>query len=144
MWGWKYSAAPCPIKLWNKQGTLPFLKKCKNVILKNDPGLPPPVFFRIFFYSALTPLCDYFFFFFFNFISFLSSGLWLWRHPLSTERVGEHHHCAAAPCAGKRGPCQVRLMQRSLPHRNSFIAHPDFDKYSCCKNEIYSCDRLAA
>lgn len=74
MWGWKYSAAPCPIKLWNKQGILPFLKKCKNVILKNDPGLPPPVFPRccFFFNSALTPLCDYFFLFLFFLLYFFS------------------------------------------------------------------------
>lgn len=68
--------------------------------------------------------------------SLLSPGVWLWRHPLSAEWVGEHHHCAAAPCAGERGSSQVQLIHCSLLRQLSFTALPHCDIYSCSQKEL--------
>lgn len=87
--------------------------------------------FQLSFDTALTPPV-----WLSHFISSLSSGLWLWRHPLSAEWVGEHHHCAAATCAGKRGSCQVQLIHCSLLRQHSFGAHPHCDIYSRSQKEL--------
>lgn len=82
------------------------------------------------FASALSPLCCSP-----APILLLSPGVWLWRHPLSAERVWEHHHCAAAPCTGERGSCQVRLI-----HQHSLSAPPRCDIYSCHQKESRKAD----
>lgn len=65
-----------------------------------------------------------------------STRVRVWRHPLSAEWVGEHHHRAAAPRARERGSCQVQLIHGSLLRQHSFRALPHRDIYSHSQKEL--------
>lgn len=103
-----YSITTCLIKLSNKQHV------CLLLSAKMWWFISSTVFQLL----CFSPFCVVFGAALF---SFFSPGLWLWRHPISAEWVWEYHHCAAAPCAGKRGSCQVQLIHCSLSQLHSFI-----------------------